>query len=231
MSKKRFTMGIMMMLLLMLVMTGCGSNESTDTTAPQTEIATDEFGAAIDFDTVYIDELPTEIALEVNALIVDRGYHVWQSEGEQIVMISSGEKPTGGYGIEVVSLADYDGEYKILVGEGKPGKDAVVPQVITYPYVIIKFVGDLEVTEVVNEMTEEFALLESKPIELFSADGIYQGQIDNNSIEVKVGDQYLVLRSFDFETLLVGIETGDEVVVEYTTNSDGQNELVTFKKK
>ena len=231
MSKKRFTMGITMMLLLMLVMTGCGSNESTDTTAPQTEIATDEFGAAIDFDIVYIDELPTEIALEVNALIVDRGYHVWQSDGAQIVMISSGEKPTGGYGIEVVSLGDYDGEYKILVGEGKPGKDAVVPQVITYPYVIIKFIGDLEVTEVVNEMTEEFALLESKPIELFSADGIYQGQIDNNSIEVKVGDQYLVLRSFDFETLLVGIETGDEVVVEYTTNSDGQNELVTLKKK
>lgn len=225
----------MITLILIVSLTGCNSKKTDDTTTDTTEttgVPADDFGTPVDYDTVYIEELPIDIQLQIDALIVQRGYYKWTTDdGANYLLISSGEKPTGGYGIEMVSFGDYDGDYKVLVGEGKPAKDAVVPQIITYPYVVIKYVGDLEITEVYNENSEAYALLEPSTVETLSVTGIYQGQIDNNSIEVKVGENFMAFRSVDFETLLAGIETGDTVEIKYVTNNEGQNDLIELTKK
>ena len=46
--------------------------------------------------------------------------------------------------------------------------------------------------------------------------GIYQGQIDGNSIEVKILDDYYAFRTQEVQNQIDGLETGDivEVVVE-----------------
>lgn len=56
---------------------------------------------------------------------------------EMVVCVFAGEKPTGGYGIEVVS-ADFNGTNLVLgVHETKPAEDAIVPMVVTRPYHMI----------------------------------------------------------------------------------------------
>jgi hypothetical protein len=56
---------------------------------------------------------------------------------ELVVCVLAGQKPTAGYGIEVVD-ADFDGKAMVLgVRETKPAADAIVPQVVTRPYHMI----------------------------------------------------------------------------------------------
>ncbi len=213
-----------MLLILVIALTGCQSKASEETTET-TE-------TSILYDTVYIEELPIDIQLQIDSLIVQRGYYKWTSvDAANYLLISGGEKPTGGYALEMVSFSDYEGTYKVRVNEIKPEKDAAVPQVISYPYVLIKYVGDFEITEVNNEGSEAYDLLELSTVETLSVTGIFQGQIDGNSIEVKVGDNYMAFRSLDFDTLLVGIETGDTVDIKYIANDEGQNELKKLTKK
>ncbi len=225
-----------LLLIFVVSLAGCSPKTTDDATNEITEttgVPADEFGIPIEFDTVYIEELPMDIQLQIDALIVQRGYFKWTTdEGINYLLVSGGEKPTGGYGMNLISLGDFDGEYKVLVGEGKPGKDAVVPQIITYPYIVIKYVGDLEITEVYNERAEAYTFLEEPSIvETLSVTGIYQGQIDNNSIEVKVGENFMAFRSSEFETLLADIETGDTIEIKYVTNNEGQNDLINMTKK
>jgi len=56
---------------------------------------------------------------------------------EMVVGVFAGEKPTGGYGIEVVA-ADFNGTNLVLaVRETNPSEDAIVPMVVTRPYHMI----------------------------------------------------------------------------------------------
>lgn len=56
---------------------------------------------------------------------------------EVVVCVLAGEKPTGGYGIEVVD-ADFNGQAVVLgTRETKPAEDAVVPMFLTRPYHMI----------------------------------------------------------------------------------------------
>jgi hypothetical protein len=56
---------------------------------------------------------------------------------EMVVCVFSGEKPSGGYGIEVVD-ATFDGKALVLgTRETKPAEDAIVPMVLTRPYHMI----------------------------------------------------------------------------------------------
>lgn len=152
---------IVLILTMVIALAGCSSQTKDETTTNATDVPADEFGAALEYDTVYIEDVPEIVSQSIDKLILNRGYFKWNIDGVNYLLISSGEKPTGGYGITVVTFGEYEGVYKVLVGEGKPGKDAVVPQMITHPYVIIKYTGDLEISEVYNELTEKFELLKA----------------------------------------------------------------------
>jgi hypothetical protein len=53
---------------------------------------------------------------------------------EMVVCVLGGERPSGGYGIEVVG-ADFNGTDLVLgVRETRPAEDAIVPMVVTRPY-------------------------------------------------------------------------------------------------
>ncbi|QXM07429.1 protease complex subunit PrcB family protein [Crassaminicella indica] len=63
-------------------------------------------------------------------------------DGEIFVIATRGEKPTGGYTIQIDSIekVNIDGKTKLVVyttfKDPKPGD--IVTQVITYPYVVVK---------------------------------------------------------------------------------------------
>ena len=229
-SNRKFNLLFLIVVALLLVLTGC--TDKTSETEEPTDMPADEFGIPVMFDSVYSEDIPLEIKVQIDSLISERGFYTWETEdGLNYLLVSSGEKPTGGYGIEVVSLGEYEGVYKLLVGEGKPSADAVVPQILTYPHVVIQYEGDLEVTEIFNETSEKFERLGAPTIELLTVEGEYQGQIDNTSIEVKVGENYMAFRNNDFGTALEALTTGDLVEIRYVVNTEKQNMLYEISKK
>jgi hypothetical protein len=54
--------------------------------------------------------------------------------------------------------------------------------------------------------------------------GVYQGQIDNHSIEVLVGDLYVVLNADDIGQYLKGLEKDDPV--EFTASVSPSDQLM-----
>jgi hypothetical protein len=56
---------------------------------------------------------------------------------EMVIAVFMGEKPTGGYGIEVTSVYEYRDKITVNVKEKEPGPDEIVTQALTYPYHIV----------------------------------------------------------------------------------------------
>jgi hypothetical protein len=200
----------------------------------------------IAFEVVDETTLSEQMLTEIETLKLSRGYYSWlQDDGSYLIFIGAGEKPTGGYTIEVTSMEDNEGKTNIFVKEAPPADNVRVMQVISYPYVIIKasqitdqfFVVDKDQVEYPALALEESSLDttgniggtmlagEENPLDLSSPiKGIYQGQIDNHSIEVLVGDLYVVLNADDIGKYLDGLEKDDNV--EFTASVSPADQLM-----
>lgn len=68
-----------------------------------------------------------------------KGIHYARLDKNMYVLISGGERPTGGYRVEVdkVVMETPDRAY-VSAYVAAPGKGSMVTQVITYPYVLIQ---------------------------------------------------------------------------------------------
>ena len=58
-------------------------------------------------------------------------------DGKRYVLITEGEKPSGGYGVEVQEVISADGNLEVKVKITEPQKDQQVTDDITYPYDLI----------------------------------------------------------------------------------------------
>ena len=55
-----------------------------------------ESSKEIKYDAVYVEELPIDIQLQIDSLIIQRGYYKWTTmDAINYLLIASGEKPTG----------------------------------------------------------------------------------------------------------------------------------------
>jgi len=95
----------------------------------------------VDFEVLDIEDLDDEMKAKVEEASKEAGLTVLDEENS-IILVSLGERPTGGYSVEV-GLEKQQDEILVRAIENKPGEDDVVTQVITYPYVIIKVNGDV----------------------------------------------------------------------------------------
>ena len=69
----------------------------------------------------------------------NKGYIYWQENGSFYIVIFAGEKPTGGYQIDVKSIEANEGKTNILIDIIAPQDMAT--QVISYPFIVIKTSG------------------------------------------------------------------------------------------
>ena len=84
-----------------------------------------------------------------------KGAHFKNHDGTVYILVAAGEKPTGGYGIEIEGVY-LEGPGKVVVEAdvSSPDPDMMVIQVITYPSVLIR-VDDLEVLEARGVFSEK----------------------------------------------------------------------------
>ncbi|MDD4189601.1 MAG: protease complex subunit PrcB family protein [Eubacteriales bacterium] len=154
---KRAYIGRIAMVLLSVIIagatTGCKDSDGQETTGNEGIAHND-----IEFDIIEDETaLPENIRNDIEALKSGRGY-VWYKDGAgYYVVVFSGEKTTGGYGIKVTEVEDIEGITKITVEEWSPGKDEYVTQVLTYPRTVIRIEKVTDNFEVVGTDKAVFA--------------------------------------------------------------------------
>ena len=84
------------------------------------------------------DEWPAEIEAWVDAYGHSHGVHVTAVDGAAWVLVAWGAKPTGGYEVAVQAVERLPGgDIRVKVALSAPPPDAVVIQVITYPFDLV----------------------------------------------------------------------------------------------
>ncbi|MBN2558958.1 MAG: protease complex subunit PrcB family protein [Clostridia bacterium] len=183
----------------------------------------------IEFKEVEPGDLTEGQIRQINDFALVGGYYHWvDSNGVYRVFISAGEKPTGGHGIKVISVEDNEGMTNIIVEETSPGEDDIVTQAITYPYVVVEMKGITDRFSITGLDGREFELIDENDIELHIVECIYEGQIDNNSIEVVADGSYLVFRNPGMTNLVSTLKTGDLIRVVYTISDEDQLMLASI---
>ena len=185
----------------------------------------------IDFKEVTQNDLTPEKVEIINNLRTLRGYYFWKEDnGGYTLFIGMGEKPTGGYKIDVISVEDNEGKTNILVDETVPKADDMVSQALTYPYVVVEMKGITDQFNITNTDKEDYKLLSIDDLKVYTVEGIFQGQIDNNSIEIKIDDSFMVLRNPDITSMITSFQKDDLVLITYRVAENGQNIMECIKK-
>lgn len=66
-----------------------------------------------------------------------RGLPEIDFEDDMVIAVFMGEKPTGGYVIEIVSIEEYADSIVVNIKETVPGEDEMTTQALTYPYHVV----------------------------------------------------------------------------------------------
>jgi len=163
------------------------------------------------------------------------GVHVLAYGTDRYLLVSAGEKPTGGYQVVVQSVAATAQKIKVHARLVIPSQEALLTQALTYPHQLIRLNNSakdkrgivLTWTEDVQEMNR-----------VRTGTGRYVGRIDANSVEIELPGvpRTNAFRAFRLNDRLregldgLGINSGDEVRFEYTYNQYGQPVLQDIRR-
>ena len=133
------------LLLLALLLFSCSSNVKNSGTKPLFEVLTQQpdGGANIRFFEILSES--NEIAMLQNDEKLKNKIHPNDIQTSNFIVLNMGEKTTSGYKINVESVTETDKNIIITVKETVPEPNAVVSQVITYPYCIVKINSKKEI--------------------------------------------------------------------------------------
>lgn len=227
MSKKIIGL-LSLVITMLLILTGCGVNARGE--GPQL--------GQISFEVIQPDKLPAEAAKWYQNNFAVDGLHSFTAGKDRYLLLSAGEKPTGGYAIEGLTLTGTEKEIEVKAKLKSPRSGDLVTMALTYPHVLIKLKEDgrqLRFSGIEgNDPTGGGGTAEEK-----QGFGVYTGQIDSNSIEIKVSgtkapkDDYRAFRFSEeiknkFDSLQ--LNTGDEVLFTYTVNEHNQQILTSIQK-
>ncbi len=80
------------------------------------------------------DALPAEVQSWIEKSRNDFASQTFTHENILYLLVTYGEKPTGGYDAEIVDITETDGRLLVNVLFTEPAEDEMVIQVLTYPY-------------------------------------------------------------------------------------------------
>ncbi|MFH6999656.1 protease complex subunit PrcB family protein [Flavobacterium sp. FlaQc-57] len=132
------------LVLVVFALVSCGAKKTSDSKALY-EVLTvqSDGGGNIKFFEILTE--PNEIKmLENDPLLADKMKQTDISNSNYVIL-NMGEKNTGGYSIGVDKIEETDKNIIITVKENSPAADAMVMQVITYPYTVVKIHSKKEI--------------------------------------------------------------------------------------
>ncbi|MBZ4666195.1 protease complex subunit PrcB family protein [Mahella sp.] len=106
----------------------------------------------VKYEKIDISDAPLKLQETIEQVKKKKGYIYYTEDDSGYIYVAAGEKPTGGYAIEVLNFIDNKNDKLTLtVRFTEPGKDDMVTQVITYPYALIRFKAPDKAVEVIDE--------------------------------------------------------------------------------
>jgi hypothetical protein len=131
--------------LIAVILTSCGGTQKASDSKGLYEILTvqSDGGGNIKFFEILSE--PNEIKmLENDPLLKDK---MKQSDisNSNYVILNLGEKNSGGYSIGVEKVEETDKNIIITTKENNPSPDAMVTQVISYPYTVVRIHSKKEI--------------------------------------------------------------------------------------
>jgi len=96
-----------------------------------------------EYKEISLNDIPEDLAKWVDANRMSPGIRFKTVDDKTYIQISAGEKPTGGYSIELESVTKIsDGSIYITAKVIRPSPDMMVTQALTYPYILIVVEGE-----------------------------------------------------------------------------------------
>lgn len=172
----------------------------------------------IDFETVSYDNAPKALTNGIDSRKYSEGflYYLDSSTNYLYVAVMRGQKPTGGYDIKVDAVEDVEGRANIIVKETDPGKGAILPQIVTYPYTIIKVkLPDFSIS-VKNSSGKVYD---------------YLGEWKSNIIGASwaIGNLENIYTDKDYIFIKVKYENGDTELFYVKNDDEGKNQIKSLK--
>lgn len=168
------------------------------------------------------------------------GIHVSNEnyDGKKYIIVSAGEKNTGGYSVKIDSVVGEENIIRINATVNPPESGQSVIQAITYPNVLLAIDDDGRDIELgtFNVGTDDKAFEDNSKVEkkdTVEKVGKYVGRIDNNSVEIIIDDEPLSFRLNDEIKQKLDneeIKDGEDVVVVYYKNEYDQLVLESMNK-
>ncbi|WP_276381800.1 protease complex subunit PrcB family protein [Flavobacterium sp. H4147] len=123
--------------LIVFVLISCGAKKTTGSTALY-EVLTEQSNGGGNIKFFEILTEPNEIKMLQNDPLLAHKMKDADIANSNYVILNMGEKNTGGYSIGVEKVEETDKNIIITVKENNPSPDAMVIQVISYPYTVVK---------------------------------------------------------------------------------------------
>ena len=131
--------------LAVFVLISCGAKKTSDSNSPLYEILTEQSDGGGNIKFFEILSEPNEIIMLQNDPLLKDKMKQNDINNSNYVILNMGEKNTGGYSIGVEKVEETDKNIIITVKENAPAKDAMVMQVISYPYTVVKIHSKKEI--------------------------------------------------------------------------------------
>ncbi len=126
------------LIFLTLILASCSSSIKPTENRPLHEVLTQQSDGGANIRFFEILSEPNEIAMLQNDDKLKNKIHPNDIQTSNFIVLNMGEKATGGYKIGIESVVETEKNIIITIKETIPESTAMVSQVITYPYCIVK---------------------------------------------------------------------------------------------
>ncbi|MFB9108712.1 protease complex subunit PrcB family protein [Flavobacterium gyeonganense] len=131
--------------LAVFILISCGAKKTSNSNIPLYEILTEQSNGGGNIKFFEILTEPNEIMMLHNDPILKDKMKHDDIATSNYVILNMGEKNTGGYSIGVEKVEETDKNIIITVKENAPAKDAMLMQVVSYPYTVVKIHSKKEI--------------------------------------------------------------------------------------
>lgn len=124
--------------LVIFVLVSCGASKTAASSMALYEVLTEQSSGGGNIRFFEILTEPNEIKMLQNDPLLAHKMKDADINNSNYVILNMGEKNTSGYSIGVEKVEETDKNIIITVKENAPSPDAMVMQMISYPYTVVK---------------------------------------------------------------------------------------------
>lgn len=137
---------ILLLSVLALVLFSCGANKNAAANLkPMYEVLLQQNDGGGNINFYEILSEPNEIKMLLHDEKLKGKINTADVQQSNFVILNMGQKPTSGYSVTVDSVIETNENIVIKVREISPDPNAMVMQVITYPYTVVKINSKKEI--------------------------------------------------------------------------------------